>query len=143
MQYISNDKIKRLILEATGEEEEVVTNIDVEAVEDVWGGDLEGEDRNLVKPLDHAEAAGSEPTTKNPESLDPASPILAKESFGLRIYYSKSDLGRPHVLPKSLNKEYYNMYVEGNLRAAKMLIESHLNRKFSGWVDYEWTTIKG
>jgi len=142
MHYYSNDKIRKIIVEAVGDDE-VTTNVDVEPVENAWSGDPEAEDKNLVEPIDHSEAAGSEPATQNPESLDDAEPVLANESFGLRIYYTKNGMGRSYALPKRLSEDYYNAYVAGNSRAARMLIEFHLNRKFPNWIDYEWTTIKG
>ena len=142
MHYYNNEKIKKIIAEVVSDDE-VETNIDVEPVENVWSGDLEAEDKNLVEPIDHSDAAGSEPATQNPESLDDAEPILAGESFGLKVYCTTNGLGRSYTLPKSLSEDYYNAYVAGNSRAARMLIEFHLNRKFPNWIDYEWTTIKG
>ena len=65
---------------------------EIEPVEGVFGGDLEGEDRNLELPLDHAHvhSAGEKEVQAEPESLPDAPPVL--ESKSMRI--SRKHLAR-------------------------------------------------
>lgn len=121
---------------------DVPESFELDVIEDVWGGDPDGEGKNLVLPLDHSEAAGSEKVTDSPESEDHANPVLSKESFGIQVYCSSDGLGVPCVLPESLQVGYYQAYTSGRSKKAQIIIENYLNVAFPGWDDYEWTTIK-
>ena len=59
---ITKKQLKRII-------REMIDVSDIEAVEGVWGGDLEGESKNLELDIDHPHAVGAEETTKSPEML--------------------------------------------------------------------------
>jgi len=110
---------------------------EVEPVEDVWGGDLEGKDRNLVLPIDHSKAAKSDPVTRSPEMLPSAEPVLNNEGR-LQVYRGQNDLGRSHKLPPIIYERYYDAYVSGHTEAASSILEEHLDTRFPGWNDYEW-----
>jgi hypothetical protein len=135
---ITKRQLRKIIQEEVGILD--VENLDdIEAIEDVWGGDLEGKDRNLVLPIDHSKAVKSEPVTDYPEMADPAPPVLNKEASNkLQIYRGKNDLGRTYRIPKIVLERYYNKFITGDSAAASVILEEHLDAKCPGWINYEW-----
>ncbi len=125
------------IIKEEADQLSVETPADVEPIENVWSGDIEGKDRNLVLPIDHPKSVKSDETTRAPESLDDATPVLSNESR-LQVYRSQKDLGRLCKLPKIIYERYYDAYVSGNTEAASNILEEHLDKHFPGWSDYEW-----
>ena len=116
---------------------------DVEAIEGVWGGDLEGKDRNLVLPIDHSKAAKSEPAIRHVEVLPTAEPVLNKEgACRIQVYRGKNDLGRSYKLPGIIYERYYDAYVSGNTEKASDILEEHLDGRCPGWMDYEWRSSR-
>jgi hypothetical protein len=135
---ITKRQLKRIIMEEAGMLD-VENPTDVEAIEDVWGGDLEGKDRNLVLPIDHSKAAKSEPVTRHVEMEDPAQPVLNNEAANrIQIYRGKNDLGKSYRVPAIVFERYYNACVSGNTAVASDILEEHLDTRFPGWADYEW-----
>jgi hypothetical protein len=133
---ISKRQLIRIIKEEA-DQLSVSTPSEVEPIEDVWSGDLEGKDRNLVLPIDYSKSVKSDEVTRAPESLDDAVPVLSNESR-LQVYRSQNDLGRLCKVPKIIYERYYDAYVSGNSEAASNIIEEHLDHHFPGWSDYEW-----
>lgn len=110
---------------------------EIEAVENVWGGDIEGKDRNLSLSIDHSKAAKSEPVTQGPEMLKHAEPVLANEGR-IQVYRGQNDLGKLYRIPSIIFERYYDAYVSGKSEAASDILEEHLDNYFPGWKDYEW-----
>lgn len=118
------------------EDEQLASDSEELAKPDSWSG---GE--NLEAPQDHLEPVCKELSVKSPESLEDAKPILAKESFGLQVYLSQSDLGTPYLLPESVYRQYIMHVGLGDTSKAKRVVSDHLNDSHAGWVDYEWAVI--
>ena len=129
-------RLKRLIKEQA-DQLDVDKPSEVEPVEDVWAGDIEGKDRNLVLPIDHSKATKSDPVTRGAETLPDAEPVLYSEG-NIQVYRGQNDLGRSHKLPAIIYERYYDAYVSGNTEAASGILEEHLDTRFPGWNDYEW-----
>jgi len=129
-------RIKQIVLEQV-EMLELENTEEVEAIEGVWGGDIEGEAKNLVLPLDHSKIAKSEPVTDHVETLPNAEPVLNNEGR-IQVYRGQNDLGRVHRLPGIVYERYYDAYVSGNTDTASVILEVHLDSRFPGWLDYEW-----
>jgi len=135
---ITKRQLRRIIKEEAGMLD-VERPEDVGAVENVWGGDIEGKDRNLVLPLDHSKATKGPEVTRSPEMLPSAEPVLSKESRGrLQVYRGKKDLGKSYKLPPIIFERYYNAYAAGRMRWATDILEEHLDQRVPGWIDYEW-----
>jgi hypothetical protein len=131
-------RIKNLIREQV-EILELEDTSEVEAIEDVWSGDIEGKDSYLVLPLDHSKVAKSEPVTKHAESLPDATPVPVLNNEGhIQVYRGQNDLGRSHRLPGIIYERYYDAYVSGHTDTASVILEEHLDTRFPGWLDYEW-----
>jgi len=136
---ITKSKLRRIIREEAEGLLDVESPYDVEPVEDVWGGDPEGDGGNLVLPIDHSKAAKSYPVTAEPEILPTAGPVLGQESFNrMRVYRGQKDLGRTHRVAPIVLELYYDAMVSGDLTAAAHILEEHLDQRFPGWKDYEW-----
>jgi hypothetical protein len=131
---ITKRQLRRIIKEETDTKKDSDT---VEPIEGVWGGDIEGEDKYLVLPLDHSKVAKSEPVTDHVETLPNAEPVLNNEGH-IQIYRGQNDLGRAHRLPGIVYERYYDAYVSGHTDKASVILESHLDTRFPGWLDYEW-----
>ena len=135
---VTKRQLKRIIREEAAALE-VESPVDVEAIEDVWGGDPEGKDRNLVLPIDHSKATKGPPATREPEVLPVAEPVLNNESSNrLQVYRGKKDLGRSYRLPPIVFERYYNAYAAGHMGRATDILEEHLDNRVPGWIDYEW-----
>ncbi len=76
---ISKKQLRRIIKEEFDNMLSEPTPEDVVPVEDAWAG---GED--LVMPIDHSEAGGSEPVTSFPETLDIVDSITERVMRRLR-----------------------------------------------------------
>ena len=136
---LTKRQLGRIIREEAEGLLDVESPYDVEPVEDVWGGDPEGEGGNLVLPIDHSKAAKSYPVTAEPEVLPTAGPVLGQESFNrMRVYRGQKDLGRTHRVAPIVLELYYDAMVSGDLTAAAHILEEHLDQRFPGWKDYEW-----
>jgi hypothetical protein len=88
---ITKNRLQQIIKEELESILQAEEASEVEAIEGVWGGDPDGESRNLELPLDHSEAGGSEKITTHPETLDITGEDL-KESKTIRV--SKRQLKR-------------------------------------------------
>ena len=135
---VTKKRLQRIIREEAAALE-VESPVDVEAVEDVWGGDPEGKDRNLVLPIDHAKAAKEPPATREPEFLPDAEPVLNRETLDrLQVYRGENDLGRSYKIPPIVFERYYDAYAHGRVNRARDILEEHLDARVPGWMDYEW-----
>lgn len=110
---------------------------DVNAIEDVWGGDITGDDKNLVLPLDHSKAVGAPEVTRHADMLPSATPVPNNENK-IQVYRGINDIGKSHRLPMIVLELYYDAYASGNTPLARSIIEEHLDRAIPGWQDYEW-----
>lgn len=126
-------KYRQIIREAGGSEYH-----DIEPVEGVWSGDIEGKDRNLSLSIDHSKAVKSEPVTRAPEMEPSAEPVLNNESAIVQIYRGQNDRGKRYRIPGIIYERYYDAYVSGNTDMASGILEEHLDTRFPGWEDYEW-----
>jgi hypothetical protein len=139
MQKLSVHELRKLI----SEEVETVDD-DVNAIEDVWGGDITGEDGNLALSLDHSKVGGAPEVTRHPEMLPNATPVLHNENNSkIQVYRGTNDVGRSHRVPIIILELYYDAVVTGNEPLARSIIEEHLDRAVPGWYDYEWRGYNG
>ena len=135
MRRLSIHKLRRLI----AEEVDLLDLEDVNPIEDVWGGDITGDDKNLALPLDHSKVAGAPEATRHPETLLNATPVLSNENASkIQVYRGTNDIGKSHCVPVIILELYYDAFVNGNTPLARAVIEEHLDRAFPGWHDYEW-----
>lgn len=111
---------------------------EVECIENVWGGDIEGKDRNLSLAIDHSKSVKSEPVTRHAEMEPHAEPVLNNESRQIQVYRGQNDLGKRYMIPGIVFERYYDAYVSGNTDTASGILEEHLDIRFPGWNDYEW-----
>ena len=75
LRKIIKEEIQRVLKEERDPLKDILDHEDVadviHAIHHAWeGGEKEEESENLVMPIDHAKAAGSEEVTKGPEVLD-------------------------------------------------------------------------
>ena len=136
MKLLSIQQLRKLIAEEVDMLDHESTE-EVNAIEDVWGGDITGEDKNLALPLDHSKAIGSHEATRAPEMHPSAEPVLSNESK-MQVYRAANDRGKSYRVPMIVLELYYDAYASGNTPLARTIIEEHLDRAIPGWYDYEW-----
>ena len=80
---ITNDELRKIIREEAESMLDVEHPSEIEPVENVWGGDLEGEGKNLEHPLDHANVhtGGDQEVQPEPEMLPSATPVMNNEGY--------------------------------------------------------------
>ena len=133
LKRIIRNKYKKVIREAGGSEYH-----DIEPVEGVWSGDIEGKDRNLSLSIDFAKVSTDDSNVDAPEMLPAATPVLNNESAIVQIYRGQNDRGKRYRIPGIIYERYYDAYVSGNTDVASGILEEHLDTRFPGWEDYEW-----
>ncbi len=136
MRKLSIQQLRRLISEEVDMLDNESTE-DVNAIEDVWGGDITGEDKNLALPIDHSKAGGAPEVVRHAETLPNAAPVPTNESR-IQVYRGTNDVGKSHRLPMIVLELYYDAYANGDTPLARSIIEEHLDRAIPGWYDYEW-----
>jgi hypothetical protein len=136
MQRLSIQQLRKLISEEVDLLDHETTD-EVNAIEDVWGGDITGDDKNLVLPLDHSKAGGGPEVTRAPEMNPNATPVLNNENK-VQVYRGTNDVGKSYRIPMIVLELYYDAHVNGNTPLARSIIEEHLDIAIPGWHDYEW-----
>ena len=78
---ITKKQLKKMIMEMLDAEHPS----EVEAVEDVWSGDIELKDRNLAHFIDHPKAYGGDETTREPEMLARQEDLVAESRLRVAV----------------------------------------------------------
>ena len=136
MRRLSIQQLRKIISEEVDLLDHESTE-EVNAIEDVWGGDISGEDKNLALPLDHSKAAGGPEATRAPETEHNAEPVLSNENK-IQVYRGTNDVGKSYRVPMIVLELYYDAHVNGDTPLARAIIEEHLDIAIPGWHDYEW-----